>query len=740
MSQADSTNPQFELAVQFVNNTAQHIFLTGKAGTGKTTFLKYIRDHTHKKLAIVAPTGIAAINAGGVTLHSFFQLPFGGFIPSENGTVPPSGNFFNRYGLLKQLRLTGMKRRIIQELDLLVIDEVSMVRSDLLDAVDVILRHVRKRPTIPFGGLQMLFIGDLLQLPPVVDEQAWATLRPYYASPFFFDAQVLKASPPHYLELKKIYRQSDENFIGVLNRLRNNQVQPEDLELLNSFYRPAFKPASEGEYITLTTHNSKAEEINQRALKKLEAKSYTYKAEVTGEFNEKSVMAEVTLLLKAGAQVMFIRNDKGEHRRFFNGKLGTVSKLEANKICVVFPDTKEEIQVEKETWKNVRYSYHKEADTIQEEVLGTFAQYPLRLAWAITIHKSQGLTFTKAIIDAGESFAPGQVYVALSRLTSLEGLVLHSRIHPDCINTDDQALAYALSEQDNDTLRQHLKEGQKEYIHGLLLEVFNFEGLYETFDGFRRSVPGRKLSSMEEAVEIAHDLTEKMRDLHKTAEKFIRQLKQLFLQAAQNGYSVIRERVDAAGKYFTGAVCKEVFTALQQHYDAVKKRQNVKQYLKDVLELMGHLKRKKDQMEQAIQLTAGLTKGADLSALLLELRAAKKTVAAAQQGPDKQDRPKGVKGDTRKLSLRLYKEGKSIHEIATERGFTVGTIEGHLVSFISTGEILVHELVKEEKVSAIQKVVEEMGEVSSGLYKERLGPDYSYAEIRAVISHMKINA
>lgn len=736
MKDADSTNPQFELAVQFVNNTSQSIFLTGKAGTGKTTFLKHIKQYSHKKLAVVAPTGIAAINAGGVTLHSFFQLPFGSFLPLDSNNETPEGNFFNRHMLLKQLRFSGMKRRLFLELELLIIDEVSMLRSDLLDAIDLILKHVRKQSNIPFGGVQLVFIGDLLQLPPVVNEEDWKTLKQFYASPFFFDAQVLRTAPPQYLELKKIYRQTNEVFIGLLNRLRNDQVLQQDLDLLNSYYRPDFKPQIQEEYITLTTHNRKAEEINQRELNTLEGESYIYKAEIKGDFNEKTVTAEVELLLKEGAQIMFIRNDKGENKKFYNGKLGVISRLEKDAVYVRFSSTEDEFRVEKETWNNVRYNFNKETDAIEEEVLGSFTQYPLRLAWAITIHKSQGLTFSKAIVDAGESFAPGQVYVALSRLTSLEGLVLYSKIRLDSINTDQHALDFALLERDDQRLNEDLKEGEKQYVHAKLLEVFNFASLSDIMEQFHTSMFDRRLTFLDDATELAKCFLERAKAMEVVAEKFVRQMVQLLKTASDDKYASLRERVDAAGKYFLETIEKEFFTPLENHYDNVKNLKKIKQYLQDLNEVSDLIKRKKYQLEQAMQLTTGLAIGSDPGALMQEVQLLrKKRLEIEKEDTEKQlPKVKAKKGDTQRLSLELFKQGNSIEKIAEERGLNSGTIEGHLVSFILTGEVAVEEIVKEDKLKVIVNVIEEMGDLRTSLYKDRLGKDYSYSEIKAVLN------
>src|SRR5882757_369185 len=523
--QTDTSNPVFQLAVQFVNQTARPIFLTGRAGTGKTTFLKYIRENSFKKMAVVAPTGVAAINAGGTTLHSFFQLPFGPYIPvarsgwdtDHSGATDPNSLFTN-------IRFNGNKRELLQELELLVIDEISMVRADVLDAVDTILRHFRQQPLIPFGGVQMLYIGDLFQLPPVVPEEEWKLLQHHYKSPFFFDAQVLRQAAPLYLELKKIYRQNEADFIHILNNIRNNRASRNDLDRLHQYYKPDFIPAKEENYITLTSHNAKADGINQAELSKLPVRQHAFEASVTGEFNDKAYPAEKTLQLKEGAQIMLIKNDKGESRRYFNGKIGTIKKLSAEKIVVVFPGEPDDLTLEKETWKNIRYHYDKEKDKIEEEELGTFSQYPVRLAWAITIHKSQGLTFEKAVIDAGASFAPGQVYVALSRLTSLNGLVLRSRILPYSISTDERVIGFTESTLSDSVLEEQLQQEQLFYISQSLVRSFSWSKLVEQLQANYAEFDHRQIPDKIKALELGRSWLDKALQQQETAIKFSRQL------------------------------------------------------------------------------------------------------------------------------------------------------------------------------------------------------------------------
>ena len=373
MTSFDTSNVHFQRALQFVNQTNRHIFLTGKAGTGKTTFLRYIRENCFKKMAVVAPTGVAAINAGGTTLHSFFQLPFGPYLPTHHSSVNET-QVTNEHTLFRNLKLNSSKRELLQELELLVIDEVSMMRADTLDAIDTILRHFRRQLLVPFGGVQVLYIGDLFQLPPVINNAEWEILRSVYKSPFFFDALALQQRPPVYLELKKIYRQNEADFIQILNNVRNNKTTPGDLERLHQYYKPGFEPPKEENFIVLTTHNVRADQINRQELEKLPGKPAAFEGELTGDFNERALPAEKILKLKPGAQIMFTKNDKGEIRRFYNGKIGMISQISKNKIYVKFPDDDAELMLEKETWKNIRYNYNKEKDNIEEEELGAFIQ------------------------------------------------------------------------------------------------------------------------------------------------------------------------------------------------------------------------------------------------------------------------------------------------------------------------------------------------------------------------------
>lgn len=737
MTPIDTTNTHFQQALQFVNQTGRHVFLTGKAGTGKTTFLRYVRDNCFKKMAIVAPTGVAAINAGGTTLHSFFQLPFGPYLPTHRST-PADSAVTNEHALFRNLRFNNRKRELLQELELLVIDEVSMMRADTLDAIDTILRHFRKQLLVPFGGVQVLYIGDLFQLPPVVNNEEWTILQSVYKSPFFFDAQVIQQAPPVYVELKKIYRQNEAEFIQILNNVRNNQTSASDLERLHQNYKPGYEPPKDENYITLTTHNAHADRINNQELEKLAGKPSLFEGELTGEFNDRSLPAEKTLRLKAGAQIMFTKNDKGEIRRYYNGKIGNVSRITGGKIYVRFSNDEDELLLEKETWKNIRYKYDKGKDRIEEEEMGTFTQFPVRLAWAITIHKSQGLTFTKAIIDAGASFAPGQVYVALSRLTALDGLVLYSKIHPHCIQTDQRVLDFAQSEMSDDEMQEQLQEEQKQFVFTALQQSFNFIKLHQNISTHFDDYTHRQIPEKNKAIEWARDLLNIAQSQTDVSGKFNIQLTSLIAEAEANEFIKLHERVNAASAYFNQSL-EQMLTSLRQHTHEIKVKKKVKKYVKELGNLELDITRKKQQIIQAVRLSEALLSKKQLSELLLIAEAKKIDETENEIQPLPENKAQGTQkaGETQRMSLELFREGKSIVEIAHLRELTPGTIEGHLSKFIPTGEIKITDIVSQEKIGLIERAIEESGARNATTpVKEKLGDTVSYGEIRAVITFL----
>ena len=461
-------NKELELALNFIEKTDRNLFITGKAGTGKTTFLHQIKNESLKRLVIVAPTGVAAINAKGVTIHSFFQMPFGPILPNQAQNNQ------------QQRRFSKTKIDIIKSLDLVIIDEISMVRADLLDGIDQVMRRYKNRNKV-FGGAQILMIGDLQQLAPVVRPNEWSLLQQYYNTVYFFSSKAYQEANVVSIELKHIYRQKNEDFITILNEIRNDNLSEKSAKILNERYNPTFSPSKEDGYITLTTHNNRANLINNSELNKLKNISYFFDAEVSGKFNENAYPNDEKLELKVGAQVMFIKNDSSPEKRYFNGKIGIVTDISRENVTVQCPNEIDEIVTEKEMWDNVNYSINEETKEIKEDIIGSFTQIPLRLAWAITIHKSQGLTFEKAIIDAEASFAHGQTYVALSRCTSLEGLVLKTPITSNAIINDQTVSVFNESVEENHPDESILNESEKQFQLNLISELFDYQSfLYPT--------------------------------------------------------------------------------------------------------------------------------------------------------------------------------------------------------------------------------------------------------------------
>ncbi|MCI4670478.1 MAG: helix-turn-helix domain-containing protein [Bacteroidia bacterium] len=716
-------NEEAALAAQYINTTNRHIFLTGKAGTGKTTFLRYIVRNTFKNTVIAAPTGIAAINAGGVTLHSLLQLPFGAFIP-EN--IPFQDQLSVRLNTPESLgrgnRFRAEKRILLNQMELLIIDEVSMLRADMLDCIDMQLRSVRRKAQIPFGGVQLLFIGDLMQLPPVVKDDEWAYLHKYYKSPFFFESHALKRAAPITIELTKIYRQNEQEFIDLLNRLRNNQQQPKDIEWLNSFYKSDFQAPG---YIYLTTHNVKADALNKAQLEKLKGRSMVFEAEVDGDFPNNMYPIPEKMKLKKGAQVMFIKNDPSGDGQFFNGKIGKVKELGKNKLIVGFEDG-EEVDVDKYEWQNIRYEINPENNQVEEVELGRFIHYPIKLAWAVTVHKSQGLTFEKAVIDVADSFAPGQLYVALSRLTSLDGLVLSSPIpqRPPAISS---SLIEFVSEFEEFAGLQDKVTGEQEaYLRNFGTRAFNFGGLKESYgkhvSSFNKS---ENRSQKQQYLPASQELYTELEKLVPIGHTFIKQLWQIIDE--KQGLAILAERSQKAQDYFEPKFLS-FLRQIQKIRNTVAGQRGLKTYKEELEELEEEFKDQIRRMAKYSILVNESSKGK-----MPELE----TLRAWELKTKLNERPKVKKISTAEQSLALYHEGMSPKEIAQKRDLTEGTIFRHLGSFVEKGELEIKELIPKARIALILRTLRAHPGQKTSIIKSILGDEASFDEIRLVIAHEK---
>ncbi len=803
-------NPQLDLAFDFVQYTDKNIFLTGKAGTGKTTFLHQLKKISLKRMAVVAPTGVAAINAGGVTINSFFQLPFGPYIPGN--TAKPEHKRFNKE-----------KINLIKSLDLLVIDEISMVRADTLDHIDEVLRRFKDHKK-PFGGVQLLMIGDLHQLSPVVKDEDWNILKNYYTNLFFFSSKALEITQPISIELKHIYRQVDSNFIDLLNSVRQNQIDENVLKKLNQRYVPDFNPGDEEGYITLTTHNKSAQEINENKLKELNTPIHRFNAIIQDDFPEYSYPTVAELELKKGAQVMFVKNDPSRDRLFFNGKIGIVTTISDDEILVKCPGDLSEIVVHPLEWTNIKYELDNQTKELKEKVIGTFIQFPLKLAWAITIHKSQGLTFEKAVIDANLAFAHGQVYVALSRCKSFEGMVLRSPITFNSVKTDGTVSEYTRSAKDNEPGEQQLMASRIAFQQSLIYELFNFNGLKTRYFHLKKLSEDHHTILDPGMTEVLSQIrTDAEKDIYEVAENFKKQLATYFSEnILPENNPELQNRVKKASAYFNEKISSvfyeplrklntdtdnkaigqsihsilddfhkeiavktallkasaanfsttsylrtksdteidykpakspsqtssyssdnvlhpELYQAIKVWRDELAKEWGVPLYLvlaqKSILELLRFLPSNPAELENIKGLGKTRVKqyGSDLLEIINSYCLERGIEREVQELPIKE---KKIKSDTKQVSFDLFKQGKSITEIAQERALTMGTIEGHLAHYIQSGEISVFDIVPKIKVAKIMVYLTQNPGSSTLDTKNAMGDDVSYGEIRAVLNHL----
>jgi len=741
--------------LQFINQTQKSIFLTGKAGTGKTTLLREIIATTHKNTVVVAPTGIAALNAGGVTIHSMFQLPFSAFIPSYDVSAQftETVKFENKESLRRHFKMNNVKRNVIKNMELLVIDEVSMLRADLLDAVDFMMQTVR-RNTHPFGGVQVLFIGDLLQLPPVIRDEEWRTLKNYYRGKFFFHSHVLQTYPPIYIELSKIYRQTDDAFISVLNNLRNNQITPEDIAILNQYVKPDFDFKENKGYITLTTHNAKADSINLQSINDLDGKEYIYTPFVVGDFPEKIFPVEEELKLKVGAQIMFVKNDLSFEKRYFNGKMGVIKSLSEEEIFVHFPEENMTLEVEKYEWKNIRYKVNEQTKDIEEEVLGTFAHYPIKLAWAITVHKSQGLTFDKAALDVSQVFLPGQAYVALSRLRSLNGLILLSPMQMNGVSNDQDVMDYALNRATEQDLKNSLHFETKNFIHNYLVNSFNWGELAQEWRNHRFSYNENAAGSEKTKHAVwAHKRMEIMEQLLDPSQKFIAQLNKIFIKETVDLFFV-KERVEAAYDYFFKPMDKLVDDLIYkiaeiQKFKKVKEFYEELNFLEDlqtkaVLRLMKakllievvvageaiskeklsspNIKNYKTNKAERIR--------EELKTTNTDIFRTEEPVVRYKSAKAEKNELKTAKKTTVEETYDLWMEKNSVEDIARMRKLNVQTIEGHLIRLIQAKKIEITDVLPYDKILALREAFQFYQEESLSPLKEKYGDEFTWDELK----------
>lgn len=741
----EEVNEKAQLAASFINSTNAHVFLTGKAGSGKTTFLRQLSKNTHKRFVVVAPTGIAALNAQGVTIHSQFLLPPGSYLPDFNQNRDRNYNspIYYRNDLSARHPLNNVRKQVLQNIDLLIIDEVSMLRADLLDAIDFRLKSARNNFRDSFGGIQVLFIGDLFQLSPIVKDNEWPQLSAYYKSMYFYDALCLQQHPPIYIELEKIYRQSDSKFIALLNNLRNNSCSTEDLELLNSFYTEKPKESA----ITLTTHNRIANEINEKELRALGGRSFSYEAEIEGDYPRGMYPTDPEISLKEGTRVMFIKNDN-QDQRYYNGKTATVIDLETDKITVKFDDDDTPYKLQKALWENKKYLHDPDSNELIEEVVGSFSHYPIKLAWAITVHKSQGLTFDEAVVDLGQAFAPGQVYVALSRLRSLDGLQLRSKLSPKQILCHDQVESYVKNTRNDEALKKQLEVQQERYIDYLLSSSYSLLSLLSQAKTFIKKTDKKHNFEIDSLNLYPSSICKTLEKNQPHANTFANQLLSLYRKGKKEE---LQQRLHDGSKYFEKVLRDLVFESLNQ-LSTVQDYKGNKAYCTQLEQMEASFLEKWHQVAQTPVIMSAILSGSaverdkkversiiserqemiDTLGTKIKEQTQNKTGKKRSKKPKAEKKPKAPKGATYETTLELLLEGKNIDEVAEARGLAASTIEGHAAKLIREKKIEINKFLEKEMVAEITKALDEVGKDNLKPVVSELKDKYSYGQVRMV--------